>query len=194
MSIVVAALKEGKVTIAADSQTNFGSLKVGQKLMADHHKLHKVGDSYIGLVGWSATSQILEHLMQNQPELFKLKSRMDIFETLLALQSKLKELYFIETREDEEEQPVESNQLEGLIINDQGLFSFGSFREVHQFHQYWAAGSGKRIAMGAMHAMYDTAASSEEIAAAGVNAACDLDESCALPMVSFTLELDGKTQ
>lgn len=186
MTIITAAIKDGKVSISSDSQLNFGSLKVHSKYVNDRNKLFPINDSVIGITGWSATSQILEHLLQTEPSTFKLNSRWEIFETLLALQEKLKDKYFIETNEDSD-QPVESNQLDGLIINPYGIFQFGSYREVHQYEKFWALGSGKRIALGAMYALYESNASAQDISEAGVNAAAEFDDSCNLPLQTMTL-------
>lgn len=187
MTVIAAAIKDGKISITSDTQLNFGSLKVNESYLHDRKKLFKVNDSVIGLTGWSATSQIIEHLIEKEPELFKLSNRWEVFETLLTLQGKLTEEYFIETREDSE-QPVESNQVDGLIINTQGIFQIGSYREVHQYEKFWALGSGRRLALGAMHALYETGASAQEITEAGVQAAAEFDDGCNLPLKTVVLE------
>ncbi|TQV88254.1 hypothetical protein [Aliikangiella coralliicola] len=191
MTIIAAAIKDGKISISCDSQTNFGSLKVNKKYIADGYKLLEVNDSVIGVSGWSATCQIVEHLVETNPEIFKLGSRREIFETLLELQEKLKEDYFIETSEDSE-QPVESNQLDALVINSNGIFGFSSYREVHHYNSFWALGSGKRLALGAMHALYETNASAQEIVEAGVKAAADFDDGCDLPLKTITQDFKTK--
>jgi len=187
MTVITAAIKDGKISISSDTQLNFGSLKVNAKYVHDRDKLFSVNNSVIGITGWSATSQILEHLIQTDPSAFKLNNRWEIFETLLALQERLKNEYFIETNEDSD-QPVESNQLDGLIINSSGIFQFGSYREVHQYEQFWALGSGKRLALGAMHALYDSAASAQDISEAGIKAAAEFDDGCNLPLKTVVLE------
>lgn len=188
MTIVAAAIKNGQVCIAGDTQSNFGSLKVNRKYVQDHKKIFEVNGNAIGVVGWSATCQILEHLIETNPELFKLNNRWEIFETLLTLHEKLKDDYFIETSEDSD-QPVESNQLDALIINQHGIFQIGSYREVHEFTTFWALGSGKRIALGAMHSLYNTNATAQEIAEAGVKAAAEFDDGCNLPLTSVLLDM-----
>lgn len=191
MTVITAAIKNGKISISSDTQLNFGSLKVHAKYVNDHKKLFPINDSVIGVTGWSATSQIIEHLLQTEPKVFKLNSRWEIFETLLALQEKLKNDYFIETNEDSD-QPVESNQLDGLIINPYGIFQFGSYREVHQYEQFWSVGSGRRLALGAMHALYNSNASAQEISEAGVSAAAEFDDSCNLPLNTVVLDMKIK--
>ena len=91
-----------------DTQSNCGSLTVSARQLKNSTKLYKVNGSIIGIVGWSAVSNMIEHLISCNKKIFKLDSRMDIFTTLLQLHKEMKETYFLETRE-EDDQPVESN-------------------------------------------------------------------------------------
>jgi len=190
MSIVCAVIKEGVIAISSDTQTNFGSLKVSAKHLKNSNKLYEINESVMGLVGWSAISDIIEHLIGNNPKLFKLNNKMEIFSTLLRLQKKMTEKYFIETSEEDDDQPVESNQLEALIINKQGLFGISSYREVNEYNTFWAIGSGNRLALGAMHTLYETEASSQDIAEAGVKAAAEFDENCNLPLNTKIIKIE----
>jgi len=187
MTIIAAAIKNGKISISCDTQSNFGSLKVHANRMSDHNKLFQIENSVIGVSGWTATTQIIEHLIETTPEMFKLNSRWEIFEMLLAVHEKLKDDYFIDTSEDSD-QPVESNQLDGIVINANGIFSFGSYREVRQWDTFWALGSGRRLALGAMHALYETDATAQEISEAGVKAAAEFDDGCNLPLKTVVLD------
>ena len=148
MSIVCGAIKNNEIAISCDSQANFGSTKVSSEHLVNSSKLYHVNGSIMGIVGWDAISNIIEHLIVNKKEIFQLDNRMDIYSTLIKLHESFKDDYFIETSE-EDDQPVESNQLDAIIINKNGLFQIGSYREVNQFQTYWAIGSGKRFALGA---------------------------------------------
>jgi ATP-dependent HslUV protease, peptidase subunit HslV len=189
MTIIAAAIKDGKVSISSDTQSNFGSLKVHAEYMNDHDKLFRVNDSVIGVTGWTATTQIIEHIAETAPEIFTLNSRWEIFEMLLGLQRKLKEDYYIETNENSD-QPVESNQLDALIISPKGIFSIGSYREVHKYDKFWSLGSGKRYALGAMHSIYESNATAKEISEAGVKAATEFDDGCNVPIKTMVLDLE----
>lgn len=190
MTVITAAIKNGKISISSDTQLNFGSLQVNSKYIENKNKLFSVNGSVVGVTGWSATSQILEHLLETEPKLFNLNSRWAIFETFVALQEKLKDDYFIEPREDSD-QPVESNQLDGLVINSNGLFQFSSYREVHQYTKFWAIGSGRRYALGAMHALFESDATAKEISTAGANAAAEFDDACNFPVKTIVLDMEG---
>ena len=63
------------------------------------------------------------------------------------------------------------------------------FREVHEFEKFWAIGSGKPYALGAMYAVYDQLDDPEEIAKMGITASCEFDNACELPMSLYSLKL-----
>lgn len=182
VSIVCAAIKNGQVAIASDSQVNFGSTIVSAPDLVDAEKIIRINDSYVGLVGWKAISDAIEHLSLQEPEAFELHSRLDIFATLQWLHQQLKDNYFIEVKENDDEQPVESSQLDGLVINAAGIFELSSYREVNQYSRYWAVGSGRPFGLGAMHALYDTSATAVELVTRGVEAAIAYDEGCGGPV------------
>lgn len=188
MSIVCAAIKNGTVAISSDSQASFGALNVSAKHMRNSSKLFAVNRSVMGIVGWHAISDMVEHLILHEKKLFQLNSRMEIYSTLLTLHEKMKEKYFIDTSEDDD-QPVESNQLDAMIVNKHGLFQISSYREVNEYQTYWAIGSGRNIALGAMHVMYGTKASAKAVVEAGVKAAAEYDEDCGLPLRTRTIKM-----
>jgi len=188
MSVVCAAMKNGIVAISSDTQTNYGSLKVPAKHLRNIKKLFPINKSVVGIVGWVAISDMMEHLFINDKKLFELNSRMEIYGTLLRLHETMKKDYFIETNEDDD-QPVESSQLDALIVNKNGIFEINSYREVNEYKTFWAIGSGRRIGLGAMHALYDSKASAKQIVEAGVRAATEFDDSCGLPLKTKTISL-----
>lgn len=189
MSIVCAAKKNGVIAISSDTQSSFGSLAVSTKHMKSSNKLYPVNGSIIGIVGWHAISDMVQHLILNEKKMFQLNNRMEIFSTLIALHGKMKSDYFLETDDDEDDQPVESNQLDALIVNKHGLFEISRYREVNEYHTFWAIGSGRRLALGAMHALYETKATAKQIVEAGVAAAAEFDDGCGLPITTKTLKL-----
>ena len=189
MSIVCAAQSNNEVAISADTMTKYGRLNASSNHVVNSDKLYKVNDSVMGIVGWCAISSVMEHLFEHDSKLFRLGDRMEIMSTLLLLHERLKDDYFLETREDRD-QPVESIQLCALVINQNGLFEISSYREVTEYKTYWAVGSGKRLALGAMHALHEQSASAQEIAEAGVRAAAEFDDCCSLPLTSRVIETE----
>ena len=191
MSTIVAVRKGNKAVIASDSLFTQGSLKVSPNNRVNIHKIYKVNNAYIGFTGWTAMSTIFESLKEKYSKQLDFRSRITIFKTFLFLHEKLKKDYFIETKE-EDDQPVESSQWDCIILSPIGIFSVQSYREVMEYHRYWAEGSGLRLALGAMHATYDMHDDPEKIALAGISAASEFDDATGLPAQIFSLELQKK--
>jgi ATP-dependent protease HslVU (ClpYQ) peptidase subunit len=191
MSTIVVVRKGNKGIIASDSLFTQGSLKVPPSSKVNSHKIYKINDSYIGFTGWSAMSIIFEDVAKKYPKKLNFRSRADVFKTFLFLHAKLKEEYFLETKE-KDDQPVESSQWDCLILSPSGIFSVQSYREVMECQKYWAEGSGLRLALGAMHATYDSYDDPEKIALAAIQAASEFDDATALPAQMYSLEMHSK--
>ncbi|WP_293763155.1 MFS transporter [uncultured Aquitalea sp.] len=188
MTTIVAVRKGGQIAIAADSQTTFGD---DQKLLAVYDRFHdKIflhGDSYFAISGSAAHDLVLQGALK---ELKKkdFSSRKAIFDTFRKLHPKLKDGFYLRPEEDEED-PYESSQMMVIIANKHGIFGVYPMREIYEFGRYWAIGSGRKFAMGAMYAVYDQKLSAAEIAEAGVRAGCEFDVNSSLPMSIYTIEL-----
>ncbi|MFT5115394.1 MAG: ATP-dependent HslUV protease subunit HslV [Parasphingorhabdus sp.] len=191
MTVICAAIKNGVAAISSDTQTNFGSTIASAKHKKNSNKLFSVNGSVLGFTGWCAMADALEHMILTERKLFQLKSRMQIFTTFLELHAKLKKEYFVETK-DGEEQPVESSQIDALIVNKHGLFEISGYREVSEYLTYWSIGSGRNVALGAMHALYSEKKTAKQIAEAGVRAAAEFDDGCGLPLNTRTMQMDNK--
>jgi ATP-dependent protease HslVU (ClpYQ) peptidase subunit len=191
MSTLVVVKKGPRAVIASDSQFSQGSLKIGPRHRLRAHKIHRFQDACIGFTGWTAFHNIFESIMERFPGDLDFRSRRHIFETFQKLHRHLKDEYFIETRE-KDERAVQSSQWDCLIAATAGIFSVSSDRCVCEYDTYWADGSGTRFALGAMHALYDRCDDPEEIAAAGVEAACEFDDGSGLPVQTFTVPLGEK--
>ena len=130
MSTVVVVKKAGKVCIAADSLTSFGDLKLNYEYDAAFDKILHFEKNYLGIVGSAAHQLVLESVFANNKTIKKkldktpkidFSSRFAIFETFRALHPVLKENYFLNAK-DEDDDPYESTQLDALIANPFGIF------------------------------------------------------------------------
>ncbi|MGN6389536.1 MAG: MFS transporter, partial [Burkholderiaceae bacterium] len=112
----------------------------------------------------------------------------EVFDTFSKVHHILKENYFLNTKEDEED-PYESSQITALIANPWGIFGVYSYREVFSFERFWGIGSGRNFALGAMYAVYDRVETAGEIAEIGVQAGAEFDKSSSAPfrVVSFSM-------
>ncbi len=188
MSTVVVARKGGRIAIASDSLVTFGETRLPHGYEANA-KMFEVGGTWVGAVGTTAHMPVLRQALAALPaDELRLDSRDAIFETFRRLHPLLKERFFLNTKEGDSD-PYESSQFSILLANAHGIFGVESYREVFEFERFWAIGSGRRFALGAMHATWARAKTAREVAEAGVAAGCEFDTSSAGPVRLHTLKL-----
>jgi ATP-dependent HslUV protease, peptidase subunit HslV len=188
MTTIVAVRKNGYAAIAADTLTTFGNTRLHASQDASHDKILQIGDSYVGVCGSAAHHLVLSSLLAKSPDV-QLNSKAAIFETFRKLHPILKEECFLNPKEDEED-PYESSQITALIANSHGIFAIYSMREVFEYTQYWAIGSGHEFSLGAMLQAYARCDDAVEIARAGVDAGIAFDKNSAAPVTLYSIKLD----
>lgn len=189
MSTVVVVRKEGWAVIGADSMTKFGDTNQSAEYIKNFSKIAKIGDSYLGYVGSATFSMILASYFSKLKRIPSFNSPLDIFETFREMHKSLKEDYFLRPEEEEDDE-FESSRVDLLIANPMGIFGLYALRSVDEYHKFYAFGTGYRFALGAMKTLYDTTASAEEIARAGLEAAAEFDDSTGRPFEVYTVKLD----
>ncbi len=187
MTTIVAVKKNGIASIAADTLTTFANTRLPAHLDASHDKILHIGDSYVGVCGSAAHHLVLENLLAKTPNV-QLNSKAEIFETFRKLHPILKEECFLNPKEDEED-PYESSQITALITNASGIFGIYSMREVFEYTQYWAIGSGHEFALGALHYAFARHDNAADIAQVGVDAGIALDKNSAAPITQYSVAL-----
>lgn len=191
MSIVVVVKKAGKVVIAADSLYSHGSTIIKADYLTDRTKIHKFGDSFVGVVGATAHESVLRHLFEKYKSKVSFSSEKDIFQTYLRMHPILKEEYFLNTSEGNDDDEYESSQIDALIANPNGIFGIYTWREVYEFEKFWALGSGRDYALGSLFSTYDSFEDPEKIAEIAVKAACEFDDGCGLPLTLYSVIINA---
>jgi ATP-dependent protease HslVU (ClpYQ) peptidase subunit len=184
MTTVVVVRKGGQVAIAGDSLVTFGDTRLAHGY-EQNEKLFKVGDSWFGMSGTTVLRRALNGLT---PDELRLGSRDEVFDTFLRLHPKLKDTFFLNTKE-EDSDPYESSQFTALIANPAGIFGVYSYREVFEFDRFWGIGTGRAFALGAMYASYDKAKTAKELAEIGVRAGCEFDKNSSGPVRVHMIKL-----
>ncbi len=188
MTTVVVVRKNGQVAIAGDSLVTFGDTRLAHGY-EQNEKLFKVGESWVGMSGTTAHFPVLRRALSGlAPEELKLHTRDDVFDTFLRLHPKLKDTFFLNTKE-EDSDPYESSQFTALIANPGGIFGVYSYREVFEFDRFWGIGTGRGFALGAMYSVYDKARTAREVAEIGVRAGCEFDKNSSGPLRVHTIKL-----
>jgi ATP-dependent protease HslVU (ClpYQ) peptidase subunit len=192
VTTVVVVRKAGQVAIAADTLVTFGDTRLGHRYEANS-KLFKVdtpaGPSWVGMAGTVAHFPVLRKAMNALPrEQLLLHGKDEVFDTFTKLHPLLKETFFLQTKEDDND-PYESSQYSVVIANAAGIFGLYSYREVFEFKEFWGIGSGRAFALGAMYTTWDKAKTAREVALAGIHAGCEFDRNSAAPVDLYTLKL-----
>ena len=190
MTTLVAVRKNDEIAIAADSLTTFGDTRLTAQYDRSFEKIVHYKGNYIGLCGSAAHQLVFQSLLAKHGDL-DFSDKAAIFETFRKLHPILKEQHFLNPKE-EEDDPYESTQITALIANRNGIFGVYSMREVFEYTQYWAAGTGREFALGAMNALYARLGTAAEIARAGVEAGAVFDKNSALPMTLYSVKYQGR--
>ncbi len=190
MSTIVAVKKNGKACIAADTLTTFGEIKQLSEYDSTHDKIHLYNDTYFGIAGSAAHHIVIQSALEKYGAELEFNNQRAVFESFRILHPILKEEYFLNPK-DEDDDPYESSRIDTLIVNPHGIFAVYALREVFDYSRFWAVGSGGNIALGAMYAVYDRADNAEEIAKIGIEAGATFNSATALPMTSYTIDLNS---
>lgn len=194
MSTVTVVKKNKQVAICADTLTKWGCEKNSAKYVANHDKIIKVKDTYIGITGPQsghlAIHDFFEHQLKQEEHFVEFDTVNNIYKTWLKLHHSLKEDYHLETGKSEETQ-FECSAMDILIANKYGIFGISSFRDIQEFTKFYAYGAGNEYALGAMFTKYDDQDSTAaDIAKLGVTAAAEFNDTTGLPLECFVIDLE----
>ena len=178
MSTFVVVRKGDEICIAADTLSIFDGTEEFAGFVANTDKLVQVGKAWIAFDGPVAARLAATHHFAQKSAKRHLYDPLSIFETLsdLALVLSRQGLTL----------PA------SLIVSSRGIFRAGADRSVVELTRFEALGTGRRYALGAMHAVYDALGSAEAVAMAGLEAASRFDPASELPMTRYTLRVAGK--
>ena len=108
---------------------------------------------------------------------------MNIFKFFTRLWEELHERYnFVKDQADDADSPFGSLDSTFLVVCAQGIFGVASDLSVLRYERYFAIGSGAPIALGAVHALYESEGDAEVIARSAALAAIDHDVYCGHPI------------
>ncbi|MDB6074656.1 MAG: proteasome and subunit [Verrucomicrobiaceae bacterium] len=188
MSTIVVAQKNGMACIGADTLSCLGSLRQKATHVVNKTKIAKIDDTYVGLTGTSASLVVMRSYFANPERPRDFSSTEAIFETFRHAHYVLKSEYFMAAGPDKDDE-YETTQFYGLAANQSGIYAIYSFRSAQQFHRFWAAGSGRDYALGAMQAVFDQCATAEEIVRVGLVAAAEFDSATGTPFEIHSVPL-----
>lgn len=188
MSTIVVAQKNGRACIGADTMSCLGSLRQRAHHVQNKSKILRLEDTFIGLTGTSTSLVVMNSYFSNPERPRDFSSTDMIFETFRHAHHWMKAEYFMSTSADKGEE-YETTQFYGLIANPHGIFALYSYRSAQQFHKFWAAGSGRDFALGAMQMAYDRYDDVVDIVKAGLAAAAEFDSATGAPFEIHACDL-----
>ena len=189
MTTIVVVRKGDIAVIAADTLTTFGTTRLAPLYDRHPQKITKYGDSYIGVAGSAAHQLVLENVLERTPNL-DFRGKGAIYESFRRLHPVLKDEAFLNPKE-EEDDPYESSQMTVMVANPTGIYAVYSMREVFEFDRFWAIGSGRDFALGAMFTVFDKAKSAVAVAQAGIAAGAEFDTGTSAPVTLHEVRLEG---
>jgi len=187
MTTIVVVRKADAAVIAADSLTTFGTTRLAPSYDRHPHKITSYGDSFIGVAGSAAHQLVLENVLVRTANL-DFHGKAAIYESFRKLHPVLKDEAFLNPKE-EEDDPYESSQMTVMVANPWGIFAVYSMREVFEFDRFWAIGSGRDFALGAMYSLYEKTKTAAAIAEAGVMAGAEFDTGTSTPVTLHEVTL-----
>ena len=190
MTTIVLVRKGDSAAIAADSLTTFGTTRLAPAYDRSPEKIVAYRDSFIGVAGSAAHQLVIENVLARNPNL-DFHGKAAIYESFRKLHPILKDDAFLNPKE-EEDDPYESSQMTAMIANSSGIFAVYSMREVFEFDRFWAIGSGRDFALGAMWSLYGKAKTAAAIAEAGVMAGAEFDTGTSAPVLLHEVKLAAR--
>jgi ATP-dependent protease HslVU (ClpYQ) peptidase subunit len=189
MTTIVVVRKGDTAVIAADTLTTFGTTRLAPAYDRHPQKITQYGDSFIGVAGSAAHQLVLENVLERTANL-DFRGKGAIYESFRRLHPVLKDEAFLNPKE-EEDDPYESSQMTVMVANPTGIYAVYSMREVFEFDRFWAIGSGRDFALGAMFTAFDKSKSPVAVAQAGIAAGAEFDTGTSAPVTLHEVRLEG---
>ena len=177
MSTVVGVLTSAEVVIGTDTL-----LMQGETRLSHHYghnpKIAVVGHSCVGMTGTAAHFVPLIKVLRELGEDCRLWGVEEIFDTFTRVHKKLKDDFFLNPKKQPDD-AYEGNHISALVANGSGVFGVYAHREVLSFEQFWANGTGRPYALGAMYAAWHAQPGAHvqalAVARSGLRAAMEFD-------------------
>jgi len=188
LSIIVAVTKRKRTVVAADTLFLTGGQKDYSETLVGRSKVRPIGDSLLGVTGWSIYQNIIDHYITRQRNV-TLKDERAVFNFFLKFWKSLRQQYpFIKEQREGSDSPFTDLDSSFLVANRHGIFDVHGNMTVWRHKEYCAIGSGSQYAYGALHALYNRIDSPEEIAVLATESAVRFDDGCDGPIETFAVK------
>jgi len=190
MTTIAAAKKGKKICIGCDSLTLFGNRKEkSDQLSSRKDKIIKHKSMYLGYSGSAAWSEVLVDYFKNLKVEYGFDNVEAVYLEMSKLHKILKEKYFL-TPQQSNDDIFESSEYLLLFINSKGIFEVDWMRNVREYSQIAAIGTGDEYALGAMKAVYEQESDPKTIVKTGLEAAAKFDQKTEFPAFYHVLNFE----
>ena len=174
MSIIVAVQKNGRLAIAWDTMSSFGSTRCVNQ--AGPPKVLRAGASFVGSAGFTVYRNLLDHYLalKKTPTL---KDERSVFEFFVQFWREMHTQYhFVDDQPNSDDpSPFADLDAEFLVVNRYGIFCVQQILSVSRYERFCAIGSGASHAEGALQVLYQGDADAREIAESAVHVVLEFD-------------------
>ena len=191
MTTIVVVRKGNVAAIGADTLGTYGDQLESAEFIKNASKLIKVGDTWLAVSGHAALDMILRNIFAHTKCRRSFAGVDDILTTALDVHGLLKQRYFLNGGE-EDDDSFESSHMNVLLANPSGIFGWCAKRTVFEYTKFYAFGSGEQYALGAMQTLYERLDDPAAIARAGLEAAIKFDTASGAPVEIQTLKIKAK--
>jgi len=171
MPVIFGAIVNGELAIGCDSKSSEDNLLFPAGDKVTWHKIHKIGDAYVGHVGNSQYHTVLENLATNHADIFDFSDRLTIHQSFNRAQNLLVGEYGMLVQGDD----FAGSGLNLLIGVNGKLYSVDRERGVDEYARFWAVGSGTMFALGAAEALHVKASSAKVLVDDVIRIVCKYD-------------------
>ena len=189
MTTIVVVRKGAEACIAADTLSRYGYQLEPASKIRNSDKIVEVGETDLAPTGPASAQLVLRNYFGDPKRARDFGNIDEIFETMRQMHSVLKDEYYLNPKEDDE-QEFESMQMRMLVANSTGIYGVYALRSIQEYTRYYAFGSGSEYALGALGALYYTDLDAEALAVRAVEVAASLDAHTEVPVTSRKLQLD----
>lgn len=192
MSIVAALKKNGQIWMIADRQITWGST-----VRVDFHNYSKITrfkNAFIGHTGLCIYGTALSYLAETNPELYQtpFETKWDVLNFFFHYHDFVKNRFALGGSSENEVSRLKNSEF--LVVTQDTIFEVADNRDVTEFNNFAAIGSGARVTLGAIHALDGLLTSPAEILPKAYQSCCELDNYCGgeIELIHVTGELSGK--
>ncbi len=189
MTVLVVIKKDNQICIGADTTITINGNTASADIIQNHEKIFKFKDTWFAYTGPSHSSMMLQHALEEHGDELSFNNKSEVYKSLLEIHQILKKHFFLKPENSNNNQSVEDSHLNFLLANSSGIYQILGDRFVGEIASYWAAGSGAKYALGAMHSLYSSSDDAKTIAEKAIASACSFDSYCGLPMTTHVCEI-----